>query len=564
MRHHGDNHAMSLTQNQEIYCQARCEGLTQRQAYLRAYPRSRRWKPETVDNKACALEHEDEVSARLASLNKEGAKAAALSRAKLLQRLDSLADKSQSVIESIYAKDGRINFNASQALLSATKELLPFAADDAEERAPFVADFGLMLAPPFLEPHRILATSLATDLWMEGGRGSTKSSFASLELVNYIEQHPDQHGLCLMRYKNQLRDSAYAQVVWAIKELGLEDEYDMPESTLRIKKKSTGQLILFRGCDNPNKIKGVKIPFGYIGFVWVEEADMFRGMAEIRKVLQSATRGGDSAIRVFTFNPPRSKACWINAETQRLKDENLPVFGSTYLEVPPDWLGEQFIADAEELRRIDPQAYEHEYLGIPVGLGGDVFDRVEFREVTQDEIDAFDNLRCGQDFGWFPDPWAFTISEWQPATRTIVTWYEDGGDHLQPDEQARRIMDALTWSDDGKTDTYHHLKVLSDDADPQAIASQRDTGANARAANKGHMREASYRFLQSCRWVIDPARCPNLAKEVREMQYEQNADGEWVNSIPDGHDHWVDATRYAFMREARSRRAYRKATVERT
>jgi len=121
-------------------------------------------------------------------------------------------------------------------------------------------------------------------------------------------------------------------------------------------------------------------------------------------------------------------------------------------------------------------------------------------------------------------------------------------------------MGALTWSDDGRTEAYHHLPVLSDDADPQAIASQRDAGANARAAGKGHMREASYRFLQSCAWVIDPVRCPNLAREVREMQYERNAEGEWLSSVPDGNDHWVDATRYAFMREARSRRAYRKAT----
>ena len=79
-----------------------------------------------------------------------------------------------------------------------------------------------------------------------------------------------------------IRDSA--QVVWAINMMGLQDDYDMPDSTLRIRKKSTGQLILFRGCDNPKKIKSVKVPFGHIGIGWFEEADMFRGMAEIRMV----------------------------------------------------------------------------------------------------------------------------------------------------------------------------------------------------------------------------------------------------------------------------------------
>lgn len=544
----------------EKFVQALIGGLSQRKAYIEAYPHAAKWKPETVDSKASHLFAEDKVRARYEALQAETAKEAKLSRKKLLGRLDALSEASAAVVDKQYRKNGRIDYNASLSLVSATKELLPYAEEEAEERTPFVADFGLLLAPSFLEPHRIIENHEAADLWMAGGRGSTKSSWASLELVKHIENNPDQHGLCMMRYQNQLRDSAYAQVVWAIKVLDLEDEYDMPESTFRIKKKSTGQLILFRGCDNPNKVKGIKIPFGYIGFVWVEETDMFRGMAEIRKVLQSATRGGPAAIRVFTFNPPRSKACWINHEMDKRRDAGERVFASTYLDVPPEWLGEQFIADAEELKRTDSQAYEHEYLGMPVGLGGDVFDRVEFREVTDEEIDAFDNVRCGQDFGYFPDPWAFTISEWQPATRTIVTWYEDGGTKLQPDEQARRIRDALTWSDDGKTDTYHPFRIMSDDARNDLIAAQRDAGVKARAAEKGFMREASYQFLQSCRWVIDPARCPNLAKEVRLMQYEQNAAGEWLNAIPDGDDHWVDATRYAFMREARNRRAYRGAT----
>lgn len=544
----------------ETFVQSIIGGMSQRKAYIEAYPNAAKWKPETVDSKASHLFAEDKVRTRYEELQAETAKDAKISRVKLLKRLDCLADKSERVITQVYDEEGRINFNASQALISATKELLPFAEDEAEEKKLFVADFGLLLAPDFLKPHRMIARREAVDFWAGGGRGSMKSSWASLEVVKDIEENPDHHALVMMRYKNQLRDSAYTQVVWAIQILGLEDDYEMPASTLRIRKKSTGQLIIFKGCDNPNKVKGVKVPFGYIAILWMEECDMFRGMAEIRKVQQSAIRGGDDYIRMYTFNPPRSKQCWINEHVQGLKDRGLPYFESNYLRAPAEWLGEQFIEDAEELKRTDPQAYEHEYMGIPVGLGGDVFDRYTFREITDGEIAAFDNLRCGQDFGWFPDPWAFTMSEWQAATRTILTWYEDGGNKLPPNIQAERIKAALTWSDDGRTETYHHARVLSDDARNDLISAQRDAGVNARASEKGFMREASYEFLQSCTWVIDPVRCPHLAKEVREMQYEKNADDEWLNSIPDGNDHWVDATRYAFMREAKKRRAYRGAT----
>lgn len=548
-----------LTPKQEAFVQAVVGGMSQRKAYIEAYPTAARWKPETVDSKASHLMADAKVRARYEALQAEAAKQAVLSRARLLQRLDCLADKSAKVIDKVYDKDGRINFNAADALIKSTKELLPYAEDDAERNeAPFVADFALLLAPSFLEPHRIIQREEQRDMWMAGGRGSTKSSWASLELVYTLERNPDQHGLVMMRYKNQIRDSAYAQVVWAIHALGVQDDYDLPDSTLRIKKRSTGQMIYFMGCDNPNKVKGVKPPFGYIGFVWVEEADMFRGMAEIRKVLQSATRGGAAARRVFTFNPPRTKACWINQEMERRRDAGEPVYSSTYLDVPAEWLGEQFVQDAEELKRIDPQAYDHEYMGLPVGLGGDVFDRVDFREVTDEEIAAFDNIRCGQDFGWWPDPWAFVASEWRPGERMLLTYAEDGGNKLQPDEQAERIKSALTWPDaEGGEAVCHRLRVLSDDANPQHIAAQRAEGVDARAAGKGGLRMNSYEWLASIDWVIDPVRCPRLAKEVREMQYEQNADGEWLNSIPDGNDHWVDAARYSVMDIVRKgRKAY--------
>lgn len=546
-----------MTPKQEAYCNARARGLSQRKAYREAYPASEKWQDETVDKRASELERNGEVLGRLREIQGAAADEAKVTRSQVIDMLADVAKGAAAAAGSEWAEA-----RDRTAAVKAADALMKWLPDEAPaERPPFVADFGLLIAPSFLRPHRLLAAREVTDVWLGGGRGSMKSSFAALEVVNHIERSPDQHALVLMRHKNVLRDSAYAQVVWAIRMLGLEDDYDMPDSTLRIKKKSTGQLILFRGCDNPKKIKSVKVPFGYIGIVWYEEADMFRGMAEIRMVNQSVTRGGQGAVRLYSFNPPRSKTCWINEHAAQLEAQGREVFRSTYLEAPREWLGEPFIADAEELRRTDPQAYRHEYMGEAVGLGGDVFENAVFREVTDEETAAFDNLRCGQDFGWYPDPWHFTISEWQPGARRLVTWYEDSGNKLQPWEQAERIRDALTWADwEGEDPAYHDLPVRSDDAEPGTISAQREHGVRARAAGKGGMRDRSYRFLQSVEWVIDPVRCPRLAAEVRAMQYERNSDGEWLNSIPDGNDHGIDSVRYAMMREARSRRGMRPAT----
>lgn len=548
-----------LTQNQELYCQARLRGLTQRAAYRDAYPRSVEWKDSSVDCAAARLEANAKVSQRLEALTKEAAKAARITREGLLSRLDGLAEASWEEISRDREEGRRIGQTAASALVSATRELLPYATEEQDAGGGFVADFGLLLSPDFLAPHRMIEARACRDIWAKGGRGSTKSSWASLEVINYIEKNPDKHALVLMKYKGAIREAVYAQIVWAINQLGLVDEYDTPDTTFRIRKRSTGQLVMFRGCDNANKIKSTTPPFGSIGIVWYEEADMFRGTAEIRKVNQTAARGGDGCVRLYTFNPPRSKRSWVNVEMQKRKAKGLPVFDSCYVNVPPEWLGPDFLADAEELKEADPKAHAHEYMGDEVGDGTEVFDNVEFREITDDEIAKFDNPRWGQDFGWYPDPWAVTASEWQPGKNTILTFKELGGNKVTPDKQAERIIAALTYPDKpGDKPVYHHIPVLSDDADPTTIAQQRDAGANARAAKKGNMRDASYKFLQSCHWVIDPNRCPHLAKEVREMQHEVNRDGEVLNTVADGNDHWVDATRYAFMNEARSRSAYRK------
>ena len=545
----------------ETYCRKRVEGLTQRQAMLEAWPDRARWKPETVDNKACKLEADHEVKARIAALKREAAEKATTTRAQVLAGMSEAFEAGIRRIREA-RPDKQLSYTAVTAVTSLGKTLLDALPEEQpEERGAFTRDFALLIGRDFFRPHMLIARGEQSEFWCKGGRGSLKSSWASIELVNHIETHPREHAAAVMKRKNSLRDAVYAQVVWAIHELGLDDEYEMPASTFKIKKKSTGQLIFFAGCDDPNKSKGLKPPFGHIGFAWFEECDQFRGMAEIRTVMQSVARGGDRTVRVFTYNPPRTRDNWANKEADRRRDAGEEVFDSCYTDAPPEWLGSQFIADAEALRESDEEAYRHEYLGEPVGYGGQIFDRVEFREVTDAEIAGFERLHAGQDFGWFPDPWAFTLSEWQPGQHRVVTFLELGGTKVLPGEAARRIREALTWKGAGDREpVYHRLRVLSDDASPDQVQAQREEGVDAKAAGKGGLRDMSYRFLQSVTWVIDPARCPNLAREVRAAEFEMDAaTGEYSGDYPDGNDHWIDATRYAFMDIVTRRGAYRNS-----
>ena len=434
---------------------------------------------------------------------------------------------------------------ATKGNANAFKVIRELAEEAPSEAPPFTADFGLLIGPAFLSAHRAIAAGTVTDIWADGGRGSLKSSWASLEIAYGLMRDPDANALVMQARGVDIRDGTFAQMLWALDMLGVRSKWRAANSARRITNKETGQLILFRGCDDAAKTKGVKVNRGFIRFLWLEEVDQFRGMQEIRTIRQSVTRGGEGFVRIYTFNPPRTKDSWANVEAARVAASDRTDearITSSYLEAPREWLGERFIEDAEALRETDERAYRHEYLGEPVGVGGEVFPRAEFEPIDDGRIQGFDRILAGQDWGWWPDPWALVVSAWEPSTRTLYSFAERGGNRIQPDESAPMVREALTW--DGE---FHDVPVRTDDSAPSLIRAHQDAGLMAVKAKKGARRMESYEWLASVRWVIDPERCPNLAREARKKTYEQTGDGEWLNAIPDGDDHWLDSVRYSVL-----------------
>lgn len=69
-----------------------------------------------------------------------------------------------------------------------------------------------------------------------------------------------------------------------------------------------------------------------------------------------------------------------------------------------------------------------------------------------------------------------------------------------------------------------------------------------RPARKSNMRRLSYECLTGLREiVIDLVRCPLAYEEFRLKEFERNRDGTWMDEIPDGNEHSIDAVRYAVM-----------------
>lgn len=256
-----------------------------------------------------------------------------------------------------------------------------------------------------------------------GGRGSLKSSTVSIIVPLLLVGNPGTHALVLRKVANTIRDSVYAQYIWAIGELGMAAYWEAKVSPMELIYKPTGQKIMFRGADDPMKIKSIKVPFGYIAVTHFEEKDQFAGRAEIRTILQSTMRGGSVFWNFESYNPPISRDNWANKDSLEERADRL-CHKSTYLQAPPEWLGEQFLAEAEHLKETDERAYQHEYLGIPVGTGGNVFENLELREITDEEMSHFDRIYNGVDWGYFPDPWAFNRCYYDAARRTLYIFAE--------------------------------------------------------------------------------------------------------------------------------------------
>lgn len=397
-----------------------------------------------------------------------------------------------------------------------------------------------IIAPSFVDVYRDIAQQKHTEYIFSGGRGSTKSSFVSLAIIYLIKNNPAIHALATRQVAATLRDSVYSQLIWAIGELGLSDEFKCITNPLEIEYLPTGQKIYFRGADDPGKIKSIKPTFGYIGLVWFEELDQFWGQEAIRKIEQSVIRGGDTAFIFKSFNPPPTANNWANKYVLIPKDTQYQ-HKSTYLTVPPEWLGRTWLEEAEHLKSVNPTAYDNEYMGIANNIGGVVFSNVRVETITDEQIKEFDRVLHGLDWGFYPDPASYGKMHYDAARRILYIFGE-----------------ARYWKKSNEdlykdlTNTEYKLLLpedllIADSAEPKSVNDFRAYGSNTRGAEKGpESVKYSIKWLQGLTAiVIDNKRAPYHAEEFLNYEFERTKDGEIISEYPDKNNHAIDDTRYA-------------------
>ena len=415
------------------------------------------------------------------------------------------------------------------------------------------------IAPVYLPLHDDIKAAAHQYYNLPGGRGSGKSSFCALEIVTGImaDQTGRSSAIVFRRTAATMRESVYSQIAWAIDVLNVNEYWRGNVSPMSWTYKPTGAQIVFRGLDDSSKLKSIKPRRGYFRYIWLEEFSELPGENFTRSVMQSVLRGG-SLFTVFrSFNPPISASNWANVLIQR-PDDRAVTLHTSYLDIPAEWLGNDFILEAERLQEINEKAYKHEYLGEATGSGGEVFPNLEIREITDDEITELQYIYAGVDFGFSVDPAVFIRVAYDRKRDTVYLLdeiYKKGLSNKQLAEAIKekgyhftgRIQNSGMF---GIYDPYNEKQVIvCDSAEPKSINDLQGEGLKAIPCKK-YPGSVLYgiKWLQNRRIVIDPKRTQNAHREFINYEYMTTKDGEFLADVPDANNHTIDAVRYALDR----------------
>ncbi len=376
---------------------------------------------------------------------------------------------------------------------------------------------------------------------LKGGRGSAKSTHIGLKIIKDMMKYPVTT-LVVRKVARTLEESVFEQLKEAIEILGVSNYWRVLKSPLQLVYLPRGNKIIFRGADDPLKIKSIKVSKFPIAFLWVEELAEFKTEDEISTIENSVLRAElpDGLFYAFyySYNPPKRKQSWVNKKYEsQFIPPNTYVHHSTYLDNPH--ISKAFVEEAEEVRKKSQQKYDWEYGGKAIGSGVVPFDNLVFRRITDEELNTFDNIRQGIDWGYGVDPFAFVRWHYDKTRRRIFAIDEVYGVKLSNREVAEKI----------KAKQYHTVLSIADSAEPKSVDEMKlHFQIRIKGARKGPGSvEYGEKWLDDLEEiVIDAERTPNIAREFEDIDYQTDADGNPRAKLEDKDNHTIDATRYAF------------------
>lgn len=416
-----------------------------------------------------------------------------------------------------------------------------------------------LIVPAYHKAFDLWFSGVAKELWMIGGRNSIKSTAAGYFIPLGVMANPSVNAMVLRQHDVDLKTSVYPNIKQCIRWL---DERFPQHNILKrwTFRKDCREMtfdgqrsIIFHGLDDPTKRKSEKPPLGgYFGYMWLEETNEFNP-DDIRSLRKSVLRGGPIGQSIYTFNPPQSKAEWVNAEAARSKVGRY-VFKTTFLDVlpyHPEWLGDTFIQEAMEAKAANSLEWRHELMGEATGTGGEIFANCEQGEITDEQIVYFKShgmARYGLDFGFTNHPTVLTECAYDPSTRTIYIWYAKHRYQYFEEDIVEEI----------RSRGLQNEIINADRAEDRAIAKIRNLGIpNIRPCWKSpnDWRDTGFKFMRSSRRkiIIDarPHRAKDAWDEFSTFEFKRYKNGDFHSDYPKEKDDAIDSVRYALEPDIR-------------
>jgi len=236
-------------------------------------------------------------------------------------------------------------------------------------------------------------------LVLYGGAGSGKSVFVGQKIVMRMLSETNHKFLVVRKVAETLRESARAEIIGAIEQMGLQSLFrysTSPTGEMTIKT-INGNSIIFRGLDDKEKLKSIKDITG----VWIEEASdiTLDDFTQLDLRLRGQLKNYKQII--LSFNPISAKH-WLKKRFFDEKDDEATVSHTTFLD--NRFLDEKYISVLNSLKRTNPAYYKIYALGKWGVLKGLIYQ--DYTIVDELPKDA-DIHRYGVDFG-FNHPTACT------------------------------------------------------------------------------------------------------------------------------------------------------------
>jgi phage terminase, large subunit, PBSX family len=371
---------------------------------------------------------------------------------------------------------------------------------------------------------------------VKGSRASKKSSTQSLKVIMEIMENPCINWLVVRKTERTLRDSCFAQLKWAMRQLKVERYFKCSVSPLEITYIPTGQKILFRGLDDPLKVTSITVEVGALCRLWIEEAYEIMSEDAFNR-LDESIRGqlpdGMYHQVVLTFNP-WSDRHWLK---KRFFDEP----SDNVLAMTTNYLCNEFLSDSdlvlfEEMKK-NPKRYQVAGLGNWGVVEGLVYENWKEQEFNVDAIRGQPGIKSafGLDFGYTVDPTALVCMLVDMANKKIYIFdelYETG---LTNQQLASRIIDM----------GYAKEKIRADSAEPKSIEELYQAGLKGiTGARKGKDSILNgIQRIQDYELIVHP-RCVNVLRELSTYQWAKDRFEKYTGKPEDENNHAMDAMRY--------------------